>query len=178
MKALTTLTALLFAAGAAAQTTAAPSVSLAGIGSVKIGMKKAELDKLLPQPVKLKRLVSKDGGQDTVNVSIDTISYQVVLDKSYEEADKGSVIVYAVLSNSNLLKTKSGIGIGDEKVKIVTTYDGYTIHLLPEYVGDPPVKSKTRSLVYLYGESTPTCIIFYLENNRVTGFCVQYSEGC
>ena len=87
-------------------------------------------------------------------------------------------IVYEVRSSSPQLKTKSGIGIGDDKLKIVSTYSDYLIHIMPEYENNYTVKSKTRSTVWLYGDESGKVIIFYLTNNKVTGFAVMYNEGC
>lgn len=169
---------MLFCFTVCAQQTVMPAVSLAGIGPVKVGMKTSELDRLLTQPVQLRNLLKKEWSQDTVFFQINDVAYKAVLDKSYDEKDKGSLIVYAVSADNVQLKTKSGIGIGDDKLKIISTYEDYTIHIIPDYEGNPLQKSKVKSTVYLYGEATPTCIIFYLEHNKVTGFCVMYSEGC
>ncbi|OLY91062.1 hypothetical protein SAMN05444008_11889 [Cnuella takakiae] len=175
-RSLTTLGCILLTLMAAAQQS--PVVSLAGIGAVKIGMKQRELERLLQSNLSLKNLLDKNPQPDTVSFSWQGTSYSVVLDKSYDAATQNEFTVHAVICESPELKTKSGVAIGDDKLKIVRTYDGYTLHILPDYEGMPPVKSKTHSSVYLYDDTLPTCIIFYLENNKVVGFCVQYSEGC
>lgn len=157
---------------------APPVVSLAGIGAVKVGMKQRELERLLQSNLSLRNLLEAQPQADTVSFSWNGISYAVVLDKGYEEHNRNDIIVHAVISEGAELKTRSGVAIGDDKLKIISTYDGYTLHIVPDYTGEPPVKSKTRSSIYLYDDTLPTCIIFYLENNKVVGFCVQYSEGC
>lgn len=155
-----------------------PVVSLAGIGAVKIGMKQRELERLLQSNLSLHHLLEERPQADTVSFSWNGVSYAVVLDRGYDESTRNDITVHAVICESPELKTKSGVGIGDDKLKIVSTYDGYTLHILPAYEGNPPAKSKTRSTVILYSDTSPTCIIFYLDNNKVAGFCVQYSEGC
>ena len=74
------------------------------------------------------------------------------------------------------MKTRSGIGIGDDKYKIISTYEGYTIWIMPEYENNYTTKSKTKSSIWLHGDSR-NVIIFYLNNNKVTGMSVTYFEG-
>ena len=155
-------------------------VSMNGIGDIKIGMKKAEVEKLTGQTIKLVNLVKKgdDWNRDTIRINYRDVSYEIVLDKDYVNEKNQGFIVYEVKSNSSQLKTKSGIAIGDDKLKIVSTYGDYMIQIMPEYEKDYTVKSKTKSTVWLYGDESGKVIIFYLTNNKVTGFCVMYNEGC
>ena len=155
-----------------------PTVSLAGIGDIKVGMKKADLEKLTGQPVKLVKLLKKeDWERDTINLTYKDVPYQVILDKDYINENSQGFIVYEVKSNAGSLKTKSGVGIGDDKLKIVSTYQDYMIQIMPEYENDYTTKSKTRSTVWLFGEDGKV-IIFYLTHNKITGFSVMYNEGC
>ena len=169
---------LLLFTGLRAFAQSAPAVSLAGIGDIKVGMKKADLEKLTGQPVKLVKLLKKeDWERDTVNITYKDIPYQVILDKDYINENSQGFIVYEVRSNAPGLKTKSGVGIGDDKLKIVSTYQDYMIQIMPEYENDYTTKSKTKSTVWLFGDDGKV-IIFYLTNNKVTGFSVMYNEGC
>lgn len=158
----------------------APLVSMNGIGDIKVGMKKPDVEKLTGQTIKLVNLVKKgdDWNRDTIKISYKDISYELVFDKDYVNEKSQGFIVYEVKSNSPQLKTKSGIGIGDDKLKIVSTYGDYMIQIMPEYEKDYTVKSKTKSTVWLYGDESGKVIIFYLTNNKVTGFSVMYNEGC
>jgi hypothetical protein len=149
-----------------------------GIGEIRLGMTKSELEKITGQPVKLVKLLKKeDWERDTINIIYKDVPYQVILDKDYINEKSKGFIVYEVKSNSAMLKTKSGIGIGDDKLKIISTYDGYTIQIMPEYENDFTTKSKTRSTIWLHSEDGKL-IVFYLTNNKVTGFSVMYDEGC
>lgn len=157
-----------------------PLVSMNGIGDIKIGMKKTDVEKLTGQTIKLVNLVKKgdDWSRDTINLSFKDVSYVLVFDKDYVNEKSQGFIVYEVKSNSPQLKTKSGIGIGDDKLKIVSTYGDYMIQIMPEYEKDYTIKSKIKSTVWLYGDESGKVIIFYLTNNKVTGFSVMYNEGC
>jgi hypothetical protein len=180
MRRLPLLPLLLLSLYAKAQTTLpAATVSMNGIGDIKIGMKKAEVEKLTGQPVKFLKLLRKeDWDRDTIHIVYKDITYQLVFDKDYITPNNNSFIVYEVISSSAQLKTKSGISIGDDKLKIVDTYKDYMIQIMPAYEKDYTTKSKTRSTLWLYGDESGKVIIFYLENGKVTGFSVMYNEGC
>lgn len=155
------------------------TVTLAGIGEIKVGMTKTEVEKLTGQSIKLVQLLKKtdDYTRDTISLTHKGISYQLIFDKDYMNEKPKGFILYEVRSSTAQLKTKSGIGVGDDKLKIVSTYGDYMLQIQPEYENDYTTKSKTKSTVWLYGDSE-TVLIFYLENNRITGFSVMYSEGC
>jgi hypothetical protein len=155
------------------------TVTMAGIGDIKLGMKKADFEKLINQTIRLPHLATKneDYYQDTVHVNYKGLEADVIFQKEYTDENKFNIVIWEVRSNAHQLKTKSGIGIGDDKIRIVTTYPDFTIWLMPEYEKDYTVKSKTKSTVWLHGDSGGV-IIFYLENGKITGMSVTYDEGC
>lgn len=153
-------------------------VTTTGIGEIRLGMTKTDLEKLTGQPVKLVKLLKKEAWErDTVNLVYKNVSYQVIMDRDYINEKSSGFIVYEVRSNSAALKTRSGISIGDDKLKIISTYNDYVIQIMPELEEDYKTRSKTRSTVWLHS-GDGKLIIFYLTNNKVTGFCVMYDEGC
>src|SRR6476619_3453358 len=72
-----------------AQTTSS-TVTMAGIGDIKLGMKKAEFEKLLNQSFQLPHVNGKDNDyyQDTVHVNYKGIDEDVIFQKQYNENDK------------------------------------------------------------------------------------------
>jgi hypothetical protein len=174
MKLLSTTILIFLSWSLAAQTS---TVTMAGIGDIKLGMKKAEFEKLMNQSYKLPRLTSKNGDyyQDTIRINYKGLEADVIFQKEYSENNKGDIAVWEIKSNSPQLKTRSGIAIGDDKYKIIRTYEGYVIWIMPEYENDF-TKSKTKSSIWLHGD-TGNLIIFYLDNNKVTGMSVSYFEG-
>lgn len=157
--------------------TATYTVNMKGIADFKIGMKKAEVEKLLGQPVKLKNLLIKDEWtRDTILYKYKDLDISLVFDKQFIDDNKSEIVLWQAFSSSLLIKTPSGITIGDDKIKIVTTYDGYTIHIAPDYENNFTVKSKTKSTVYLYGDDSGNQICFYLDNNKVYAIGVSYIE--
>jgi hypothetical protein len=178
MKGFLLAVSIFLQATALCQQAAQPVVSLAGIGAIKLGMKKEALDKLLSTPVKLKNLLLQEWSPDTVQVQQGGVDYSVVFNKSIDEQNRGAIVIYAVHSRSPLLKTRSGVAIGDDKLKIVSTYDDFMLHLAPEYDETTGAKIKGKSSVMLYDDETPAMIVFDLEEGKVAGFWVAYAEGC
>ena len=158
----------------------APLVSMNGIGEIRIGMKKAALEKLLNKPLPLMHFGRKndESYEDTAHVVYKGIDMDVFFQQEYGEDKKVSITVSGVRSSSPLLKTRSGITIGDDKIKVITTYESYTMNLVPEYETDGTTKSKTRSTIWLLSDQGSTAIMFHLTNNRITGFSVRANEGC
>lgn len=155
------------------------TVSMAGIAEIKVGMTKAQLEKLLNQPIKLSKLSKNEGyDRDTVHCTYKDLQLDVVLEKQQMENDKTEILVWEVRSSSPQVKTRSGIGIGDDKLKIVSTYEGYLIYIMPEYENNYTTKSKNKSTIWLHGDESGKVIIFYLTDNKVTGMSVTYDEGC
>lgn len=151
-------------------------VTMNGIADFKIGMKKVEVEKLLNLPVKLKNLLNKeDWMMDTIAYKYKDLDLSLIFTREYlDNNNSGDIVLWGITSNSPLIKTPSGITIGDDKIRIVTTYDGYRILISPDYENDNTVKSKTKSSIYLYGDDNGNQIVFHLENNRI--FSIQVSR--
>lgn len=175
MKLLSTLLFSFLSFIAFAQTT---TVTMSGIGDLKLGMKKTDFEKLVNQSFSLPHLSAKndDYYQDTVHINYKGMEADVIFQKQYSENEKYDIAVWEIKSNSPQLKTKSGIGIGDDKYKVISTYEGYTIWIMPEYENNYTVKSKTKSTIWLHGDNG-NLIIFDLDNNKVTAMHVTYFEG-
>src|SRR5947199_168234 len=155
------------------------TISLEGIEDIKLGMKKDELEKAINQTINLPQGIRKGNGMplDTVHVNYDEIETEIVFIKQYTGANSYVYVIQEIISNSNLLKTKRGVCIGDDKMKIINAYENYTIWLVPGYMVDSyTVKSKTKSTIWVHGDTTDSALIFHLENNKVTGMTVCYYE--
>ena len=116
--------------------------------------------------------------RDSANCIYNGLSLSIVFEKQ-EASNKSELVVWEVKSSHPQLKTRSGIGIGDDKLKIISTYDNYTIYIMPDYDdANFTIKSKTKSTIWLHGDESGKVIIFYMTNNKVTGMSVTYNEGC
>ena len=157
-------------------------VGLAGIGSIKLGMTVAELERTTGQ--KIKTSLSKENKEymmDTIRLNFKGAEFQITLYNEYLDQDKYQVAIYSITCSSPLCKTRSGIVIGDDKMKIVSIYDTYYMEIAPftEEVGNGQYKpSKTKSTVTIHGQEENGIIIFNLNSNKVNSFTVSIFEGC
>jgi hypothetical protein len=103
------------------------SVTLNGIGPFKLNMKKAEIEKLLGKEIKLKNILKENWNYDTLSYDYNNIPFTFVFERQPIDDKSYDVVVREIKSNSTLLKTPSGITIGDDKIKIINTYEAFTI---------------------------------------------------
>ena len=173
---------LIFALTATAQSSPADyQVTLNGIGPFKINMKKAEIEKLLGQTIATPHNSNKDSNAyDTVKIVYKEMDLSLVFYQNYIAENKTELALFAVESNAALLKTKSGIVPGDDKIKIITTYDGYDMHIYYDWsqAGNGEYKrSKNKCSVMLMGGNSNSVIYFKMTDNKITGFEVALYEG-
>ncbi len=156
----------------------APLVSMNGISDLKINMTKAEVEQLTGAKIKLKNLPATDEWtRDTIPVTYKGIPYSLMFEKQYVDDKTENIVLAQVYSSSNVLKTPSGVVIGDDVCKIIGIYKGYSIMIYPEYENNYTVKSKTLGSCVLQSDETSHVIIFHLNNNAVAGFSVTVWEG-
>lgn len=150
-----------------------------GIGDVKLNMTKANLEALMGQPFILKPFSGPGWSDDTTSFIYKNVLYEIILQREVNETGKlVRSSVYEVKCSSTSLKTKSGISIGDDKLKIITTYEGYFIRIAPVFEGpDNQTKSKALSKIMVMTDVNKA-VTFYLTNNKVTAISVGYIEGC
>ena len=155
------------------------TVSMSGISEIRLGMTKTSLEKLLNQTIKLPAPVKENNyARDSAICNYNGLNVSIVFEKQ-EVNNKSELVVWEVKSSHPQLKTRSGIGIGDDKLKIISTYDNYTIYIMPDYDdANFTIKSKTKSTIWLHGDESGKVIFFYLTNNKVTGMSVTSNEGC
>ena len=160
------------------------TVSTKGIGDLKVGMKKETVEKLLKHKIMLPHLSADSPGFyiDTVTCKYKDIDYTLLFSKEWQESDSSTFVkVSQVGSHSPLLKTPSGIGIGDDVCKIAGTYADDRISIMPvyDYKGKEPVRIKGKSEVWLSlpDEASEKVIIFYMNNNKVESMAVTFYMG-
>ena len=153
------------------------SVTMSGIGPFKLNMKKGEVEKILGKEIKLQNLLKEAWNYDTVTYDYNSVPFTFVFDRQSIDDKKYEVILRAVKSSSSILKTPSGITIGDDKIKIVNTYEAYTIWIIPDYENDYTSRSKTRTSVWIQGDDTGNVIIFHLYMNKVESISVTWDEN-
>ena len=154
-------------------------VSMTGIGSLKIGMKKAALEKVLGKKIILKYLSDKDSGYaDTIKTKYKSIDVILYLGKQYLDENKEEIVLTGIRSGSALCKTKAGIGIGDDKMKVINVYENNMLNIWPDFEDDTYTKrSKTKSVINVSADDSDNTIVIYLVNKKVVAFEVVYYEG-
>lgn len=182
MRAIIILTSFIFALSATAQTNPADyQVTLNGIGPFKINMKKPDVEKLLGYKIATPHNSNKDSyNNDTVKIVYKEMDISLVFYQNYIAENKTELAVWSVESSSSLLKTKSGIATGDDKIKTINTYDGYNMNISYEWnqgSNGEYKRSKNKSQIMLMGENSISVIYFKMTDNKITGFEVSVYEG-
>lgn len=152
-------------------------VTTAGIGPIRIGMSRAAVEKLLGTKLKFPKASKDPNGYDwdTIRCKFKEMDMDLVFGKTYFGNDTTAKFgVYQVSSNSSLIKTKSGIAIGDDKLKIFKIYDQYRLEYFPDM--DKKLNPK-KVQVNLFDNETSNVLIFYLNDGIVTGFGAMIYEG-
>lgn len=155
------------------------TITMNGIEELKLGMKKEELEKLINQNISLSHPDRRGVAPllDTVHINYKGLETDIVFAKQYTGENSYDLIIQEIECNSDMLRTKKGICIGDDKLKVINTYEGFTLWLVPGYLDDSyTTKSKNRSSIWLHGDTTDSAIIFRLENNKVVSMSVCYYE--
>jgi len=150
-----------------------------GIGDIKLEMTKADVEAVIGQSLKLRPLSEQGWTDDTTTFVYNNVSYEIILQREANEKKKlVRSLVYQITCASKFLKTKSGITIGDDKLKIITTYEGYYIRIEPAYEDAfKQIKSKNRSVVMVLTDVNKA-VIFYLTDNKVKAISTGFIEGC
>ncbi len=153
-------------------------ISMDGIGNIKLGMKQQELEKLLKIKIPLTNPWDTISGswQDSAIIIYKNMELRIDFQRNYYAIDTFNMMVIGIEGKSPFCKTENGIGIGSDKLSIVTAYENYEISLLPEYDDeDYTVKSKIRSLINILNDTRKRMITFYFTNKKVTGYKIRTS---
>lgn len=154
-------------------------VSMNGIGPLKLGMTKATLEKVLGKKITLKNLLDKENGYaDTIKTKYKSIDVILYIGRQYIDENTEEIVLQSIRSSSPLCKTKSGIAIGDDKMKIINVHENDMLYIWPDFEDDTYTKrSKTKSIINVSTDNNENTIIFYLVNKKVVSFEVTYYEG-
>ena len=153
------------------------TISMYGLGSLKLGMSQAELEKLLSQKIVLDNHLDtlNYSYQDTAKLKYKGINVQLEFDRNYYAPDVFRMRLIGIRASSPLCKTVTGIGIGSDKLKIITAYDNFHINIQPGYANyyqTETGKGKSTLSVLDDGASTRDgsnahTMVFFLLNKKV-----------
>lgn len=156
-------------------------ISKDGLGSLKLGMSQADVEKLLGNEIIMTKnyLDSLNGSyEDTAQATYKNIPVQLEFHRSYNVPNKFYMRLVGIRSSSPLCKTASGIGIGSDKLKIISDYDSCHIKIEQGYVNyfntEEGKGKSTLSILddaaYNIEASDVYTMVFYLLNKKVVSF--------
>jgi len=156
-----------------------PAISFNSFGEIKLGMKLSELEKLIHRTITLPNALISDNSrseQFAFHINYQGIDEEITV--KHESAEKSSIlIINEIKSNSTHLKSISGIGIGDDKFKVIYTYRDNMLRIVPEYdEKDYKTRIKGKSLIEVFSSNNDNIIIFYLTDEKVTGMGLKPNE--
>ncbi len=137
------------------------TVDFEGIGALKMGMTKPELENLLQKKIDL-RLIDVDSviHTETVWASYQGIDYEIDLIKRYGDSTT-YIAVDGIATKSSFCKTTSGLGVGTDKMKIVEHYENHHLTISP-------------SVIIVENDENSHVLFFTLTDNKVTSVAVTY----
>jgi hypothetical protein len=156
-------------------------ISMEGLGALKLGMSQAKVEELLNKKIALtKNYLDTLNGyyEDTAKVTYKNIAVQLEFQRSYTAPYKFYMRLIGIRARSPLCKTATGIGIGSDKLKIITDYDNYHVNIQPGYVTYYSTeKGNGKSTMSILDDAASTMdgsdaytMVFYLLNKKVVSF--------
>ena len=156
------------------------TISMNGLGSLKLGMTQADLEKVLNQKLLLDNYLDtlNDSYQDTAKLKYKGINVQLEFNRSYYAPDVFHMRLVGIRASSPLCKTATGIGIGSDRLKIITGYDNYHVNIQPGYANYYQTeKGKGKSTLSVLDDAASTMdgtdaytMVFFLLNKKVVSF--------
>lgn len=157
------------------------TISMKGLGALKLGMSHAELEKILNKKIVMtKNYLDTLNGyyQDTADLKYKGINVQLEFERSYFAPNQFRMRLVGIRCSSPLCKTASGIGIGSDRLKIITEYDNYHTIIYPQYPRSFKTENRNgKSVVRVLDDaasmmdgSDAYTMVFYLLNKKVVSF--------
>lgn len=152
-------------------------ISISGMNGIKINQTKTEVEKLLGNKLELKP--DANGYNYFTEIIKDGVPLRLSFVK-YDDEKEGSVYeLYSISTESDKIKTLSGIGTGNSLEDLWNTYkDNYNISLYFYYDEDQEQIDKGKRAFVLSGINEDTIIYFYLKANKIYRIVVGLDEGC
>lgn len=148
-----------------------------GLGAIKAGMKKDELEKLLGQTIVLKEQEDEQSWLDTAEAKYKDLEIELYFHKVYSENESPVYELSGLSTKSTLCKTNTGVGIGSTKQQIIDAYPNHVINMGPEsvQVNDTTWKfSPNKYFIRINDEAWDKHLEFRLTDNKVTRIDVGY----
>jgi hypothetical protein len=142
-----------------------------GIGELQIGMRAAEVEKLVNQRFNFRMLVDSPGyWQDTIKAKYKDMDVSLYFERLGGDSDSTYMELSGLETSSALCKTEYGIGVGDDRAAILEPYDDRPIDMGPDYeqVNDTTwASSKTKYSVNVKDDKWDRELVFHLVNKKI-----------
>ncbi len=146
-------------------------ITMVSMDSLRIGMSKAELEKVLGTTVTFKH-IGKDYSPDTINVKYKGKDMILYMESDYDTAN-----VYAtlkdILTTDPSFRTEKGISVGSDKKTVIDAYEDFTRFVAPEYE-EYPVRSTTKSAIAVMDTTVGSkALVFRIVDKKVVSIEVK-----
>ena len=128
-----------------------------GLGALKLGMTKAELEKLLNTKIVLKHIGVDEVYTETVNATYKGIDYELFLMRR----DDVVAVLEGVTTTSPVFKTPEGIGVGSDQLTIINTYEKHLLMIVRDYI------------TYAHIDDLRSSIVFTMQNKKVVKISIE-----
>lgn len=131
-------------------------VTMNGIGAIKIDMKQEELEKLLNKKILLTNPWDTISGAwyDSAKIKYKNMDVRIAFERTYMDEKNFYMRITGMRTSSPLCKTKSGIRIGADKLKIIAAYEDNTLIV-------------TSDAITVRDNEDKRMIVFHLKNKKV-----------
>ncbi len=147
------------------------TITMDGIDSLKLGMSKAELERILGTTLTFKH-IGKDYSPDTINVNYKGMEMILYLESAYDTANIFATL-RDILTKDPSCKTEKNIGVGSDKKTVIDAYEDYTRYVAPEYE-KYPVRSTTQSAIAVMDTSIGSkALLFRINDKKVVSIEVK-----
>lgn len=138
------------------------TISFDGIGDLKLGMGKAELEKLLNIKIALKHIHVDEVYVETIKTKYLGKDVSLYLMRSEDRI----AVLESITVTDPIFKMADGTGIGTDQSTIVNKYENQLLIIQPDYAeSNPPAKKIFITLAML--DNIRAAIMFSLVNKKV-----------
>lgn len=143
-----------------------------GIGELKIGMMKTEIEKLLKAPLVM--LHAKDTGEiwvDTATANYNDVEVMLYFQKPYTDHAEGEMELFGIGTSSTKCRTSTGIGVGDDRSAVLSAYEDNPINMGPESIMINDTTwgfSKSNYYINVNDEKWDKQLTFLLVNKKIS----------
>lgn len=132
-------------------------LSFEGIDELKLGIGKAEIEKLTGKKIVLKHIGIDERYTEYVDVSYRGLHFEIMLMRSEEQVAR----LESISTTSIMYRTKEGIGVGSDQLSIINAYEKDLLIISPETITLAGINDIRSS------------IVFYMKNKVVVKISVE-----